>query len=534
MSRLSAYWLAVPALVCVSAVPSAYAISPDSQAYVRQLNDRNADKAQRIQQRLAGIEGQKISDAERAKAKDDFLKAEIEKAEADEKVAAQFGGAEGQATAREVTTILKALREQERWEAARGGPNADAPNRAQQILRDGAGQAAVDQQIRYKAEIDARIRHMAEQAAQDDMRIMREYEEQKQKQAEEEQRRRQTSMAPSQDQDFWDSALRYAGEFGGFRVANGPGFLGRESTVTFARELGLVQPDKSSDNAFRSMLNATWNLSSSVEPLKLWSSTANASTWMSIGGQYADYSRKSSWDIFDVGPTHRVLITGTGDAASPDREGFSIGPGGGFNLVRDVFFREDSDTWSAWGKFGQTCDYGSFTLSGYALAAYSQVETRQAFGGRLPNIGPAGFDFRYDTRVDTGVGSFGVGVNAEMPVDEILGGSSFANNLSIYGGATATADFIRSSGRDHLRVERPTVFTSTQFVDMRETDVEAGYELNLGFRYKLNDNWTADLGGRYGSHKTGIGIERIGTAPSDIEHLGQDSWGVGIGVTWRN
>lgn len=531
MPRLNAFWIAVPALVCAVAAPSAHAISVESQSYLRGVDSRNRDKAQRIERRLAEIEGQQISAADKAKAKDDFLKKEVEKAEDDQRAAAQFGSPEGQATAAEVTAFLKALREQERWEAARGGPNADAPNRAQKILLDGAGQAAFDEYARSKEEIEARNRRMNEDAARDDARILREYDEQDRKKKTDEEQRRRTSMVDPLSQDSWDVALRYAGEFGGFRIANGPGFLGEERVGTTDRRLGIVQPDKTSDDALRSTLNATWNMSGAVEPLRLWSSTAHVETWMAIGGQYADYSRKTSLGVFDVGPNHRVLITGTGDAFSPDREGFSIGPGGGFNVVRDIAFHEDSEMWSAWGKYGQTYDDRDLTLNIYGMAAYSRAETRQSFEGRLPNVPPR-LDFRYDTHVDTVAGTFGLGMNAEMPIEEILGGSSGSNNLSIYGGATITADFIDSSGRDQLRVAGAV--NGTQFVDMRETEVAAGYELNLGLRYSLSENLAIDLGGRYGSHKTGIGIQRTGTEPSDIEHVRQDSWSVGIGLTWRN
>jgi hypothetical protein len=525
MPRINAFMLAVPAVICAATIPAAQAMSVDSKALVRMLDSRNADKAQKIQRRLDGIDAQRLNDADAAKAKDDYLKREIERAEGEERAAAQFGGAEGQATAREVTTILKALREQERWEAARRGPNANAPNRAEQILRDGAGQTAVDQHAQAKAAIVAEIeeeqRRLDEQAEKD---------RQAEQQADAEALRR-TSMAPPQGSQSWETAMRYAGEFSGFRVDRGPGFMGEERVGTTERRLGIVQPDATSNDAYRQAVSAYWNATGSIEPL--WPGTGGVSTqtWIAAGGQYAEYERRSSQALLDVGPNHRVLIPGTGDPSSFNGPGFSIGPGGGFNLVRDLSFREDVESWSLWGKYGQTYDCGTLKLSAYGMAAFSQAETSQYFGGVLPNVPPR-LTFEYDTDVKTNVGSFGLGLQAEVPIDQILGGPAGRSNLSVTGGALITADFIQSEGRDQLRVERPTVFVDTQWVSMRQTDVEAGYELNLGLRYKPSETFAIDLSGRYGSHTTGIGIERLGTEASRIDHVRQDSWGIGLGITW--
>jgi hypothetical protein len=514
MPRLSSAWLAVPALVLalpLAAAPAA-AMSVGSQALVDLLRERNPDRADRIARRLQDIEAQRLPREEEARLKDAFLKAEIEKAEGDERVAAQFGSAEGQATARAVTALLKALRAQEKWDADPNRQKTEADNKAAAIL-NGAGGDLWDAWERRKLAIHERNRRIAEE----DANILRE--------TPMERPPRPIGQVPGSATADWDAALRYAGEFSGFRIAGKAGFLGQERVGTTNRHLGLVQPSDSSDEALRSVFSILFNTTGSILPLKPWGSDVPTETWIGLGGQTGSFDRESRWDRLDVGPDHRLLIPGTGDPWSPDAEGFSVGPGGGFNLVRDLVFDEETDMWTVWAKGGQSCDYGTFQLSAYAMAAYTQIDTQQHFRGVLLNVPPS-LDFRYDTHVDTGVATFGAGLQARYPL-------SFMPGLSLQGGAFAGADFVRSSGRDLLRVERPGFFVSTQFVDMRQTDVSFGYEANVGLNYDFGGGFSAGLTARYGSHDTGLDIVRTGTSPSAIQHASNDSWSAGLEVSWR-
>lgn len=214
----------------------------------------------------------------------------------------------------------------------------------------------------------------------------------------------------------FDVALRYAGEFSGFRIASGA------KTV--------------------------------IEPYFSYSS--------GLSRQFTG--------LFDPGAGVGLGIPGTGDLASLFPAGVFLpdfpGPG---NDVSDIRSRYEFDSYRAGLRVGQEFDLSpGFSVQPSLGIAYLHTAERQNFGGSVVGYG---LDFGYDTRIklDTVKVEFG------GRLEHSLGGS-----FSVYAAPYASLNFVGVKGRDGLELSGIVTDSQRVNLDGNKTlpgvRLEAGFD----------------------------------------------------------
>lgn len=226
------------------------------------------------------------------------------------------------------------------------------------------------------------------------------------------------------EQDYWDVALRYAGEFGGFRVAAGSNYQSR--TVV--------------DVQFRQQSGSAHQTIGFFDP--------GPGTFLGIPGT------GDPWAVFPWGISlSDVVSNDIHDMRSRYR---SESIGGGFRIGEEILLSE-------WCSFTPFVGFG-----------YRQTTDQQSLGGAIPAWG---IDFEYRTRLKYDVFNFDLGGRF---------GRNLSDTFSIYAEPAVSLNVLDLAGRDELRLTG--FVNDVQWVRLKENAVLPGVRLAVGGQFRPTDS----------------------------------------------
>ncbi len=343
-----------------------------------------------------------------------------------------------------------------------------------------------------------------------------------------------TGIGAISEDDAYDTALRYAGEFGAIRVSSGvkagvmnlngiPGYIGSENGAA-TRTLGDVKQD---DTGTLAGFNIETRLPLGYVPnwIPNWPNMPNVPNTSA-------YNPLSFWDFFmglehmsanfnevqseySPGAGRQTLLTGVG--AGPSPSGYALAAGAASD-VTNIAYDADYDFGSYELGFGKTVRLpnSDVVVRPFGGLRYAHYDVNQHFMGTT-NSGA--LDFAYGTNIkNRSVGPF-VGVEAEKRVrTSIFGATPFKLSANLRYGY----DFNDADGDDTLTVSGGPNQTGT--VDLSEDngshDVRAGFSVTL----TPDSPFNVTLGGEYQRTTGSPEVNRDGTGPSNLSLDSADIW----------
>ena len=225
------------------------------------------------------------------------------------------------------------------------------------------------------------------------------------------------------DQHYWDVALRYAGEFGGFRLAAGTEFQSRTVVdVHFSQQSGSVRQD---------------------------------------------------FGFFDPGPGTFLGIPGTGDPWAVFPWGISLSDVVS-NDVYDMRSRYRSESLGGGFRIGEEILLSEWcTFTPFVGFGYRQTTDTQGLWGAIPGWG---IDFEYRTRLKYDAFNFDLGSRF---------GRHLSDTFSIYAEPSVSLNILDLKGRDELRLSG--FVNDAQWVRLKEDAVLPGVRLAVGGQFRPTD-----------------------------------------------
>jgi len=271
------------------------------------------------------------------------------------------------------------------------------------------------------------------------------------------------------EHDYWDVALRYAGEFSGFRIAAG--------------------------------------------------STVQSRTVVDVSFSERSGQARQSLGFFDPGAGTFLGIPGTGDPGAVFPWGISLSDVVS-NDVYDLRARYRSESIGGGIRIGEEIllsEWCSFTP--FVGFGYRQTTDTQSLGGAVPAWG---IDFQYNTRMK--YDAFNVDLGGRF-------GRNLSDMFSIYAEPSVSLNVMDLDGRDELRLSG--LVNDVQWVRLKENAVLPGVRLAVGGQFRPADApFTFSLDGFIAHQPGAVDIHRSGQVgeQSKASFKYATSYGASLGI----
>jgi hypothetical protein len=269
-------------------------------------------------------------------------------------------------------------------------------------------------------------------------------------------------------------------------LAASPGSLGLNANVAFGEQHLPTFVYLGFENALLEQTFAVENLDDDVDFTAFGGDLAfTVDPIIGVVGSQAFFA--FGFNTFDVdGSTFRSEIDPLGRdllLAFTITPGISLGSGvpegtpGGANVVTDFAYRYDADQFSLYAKYGERWECWDGVFTGYAGLAYTNLDQRQFAGGDVPGFLSS---FAYDTNLEVDTWRIVAGLRYERPLwDNSLG------NLSVFGDAMGSINFVDGQGRDSVTVSGFLNFSEA--VNVSKSDTTFGYSLGVGLVQHIDE-----------------------------------------------
>lgn len=318
-------------------------------------------------------------------------------------------------------------------------------------------------------------------------------------------------------------SLTLAGSYGGFRLKDGPVFLGKENGGVI-NTLGFVQPDRSGrisgfdiglrmpfGRAFHNLYNLPNNTRNKPGTFSnLWKFVFNYS-----------YKRSDLNESFgDIGTGGDALLL-PGVGSGPNGAGFSLPFAGGLNTV--TMARYDSEyRWNSLSAGGEkNVKRNNVNYRWYGGLEYGHLDARQTFSGEIPGFAR---DFRYDSLVDVYTASPYAGIEIGFTPEWLK--NSKIPKAELYGGMKYNLGYSWADGTDSL------AFTgfNTQSIDLDEKGLTHGLGINTGMKFEIDRGMEAAFDVSFETEGNNPVITRDGVGPSNLSFERSYVGRIGLGV----